>query len=206
MHSNTSNSHKRQRLDPVARKSMIIESCRQLIIDHGFSELSLRKVAKKTGIGLSTLQYHFKSKETLIQALMFETRDSVKKRCLELKTQNVTNPELQMRAISFWLINDLKNKHIAHLFTQLWAHSLMNDFIFKIMDEIYQEYCEFFVDIVTKLQPKISYEQAMERSIKIVAIIEGLTIFIGSKRKKMVRDVHDIENSTVKTILSIALS
>jgi len=196
---------KRQRLDATTRKKMIIKNCRNLIINHGFSGLSLRNVAKVSGIGLSTLQYHFKSKEILIQALMFDTRDLFMKQSLELKAHSSKNPELQIKTISLWLINDLKSKHTAHLFTQLWAHSLMDDSTFKVMEEIYQEYCEFFVDIISKLQPKLTMDQVMERSIKIVALIEGLTIFIGSKRKSFVLDIYDIEKSTVKSILDIAL-
>ncbi|MCF6318889.1 MAG: TetR/AcrR family transcriptional regulator [Proteobacteria bacterium] len=184
---------------------MIIKSCRSLIISQGFPELSLRKVAKKSGIGLSTLQHHFNSKETLVRAVLHDTKDLFKKKCQELKSQNINDPISQIRMVSEWLINDLKNKDTSHLFTQLWAYSFMDDFTLTVMDEIYKEYCDFFLEMITKIHPKINHKQAMVTSIKIVAIIEGLTIFIGSKPKSFLRKEFDIETSTVESILEMVL-
>ena len=197
---------KKLRFRGAVRQLMIIDSCRELIIEQGFSELSLRKVARKAGIGLSSLQYHFRTKEELIQGVVLNTRDIYIQQRLEIKDKNKGDPLSQFTSITLWLVNDLKQKKTAHLFTQLWAQSMIDKFTAEIVEQIYKEYCETYAEMINRLQPKLNYEESMIRSVKIVSLIEGLMLFLGAERCKLLENVKNIENSTVDTAIQIAMS
>ena len=48
------------------RRLEIVQAARDILISEGFHKLTLRNIAKKVGINLSSLQYHFKNRAALI--------------------------------------------------------------------------------------------------------------------------------------------
>ena len=50
-------------------KNKILDAAERLFADHGFSETSLRMITAKADVNLASVNYHFGSKKTLIQAV-----------------------------------------------------------------------------------------------------------------------------------------
>jgi len=50
-------------------KDKILDAAEQLFADHGFSETSLRMITAKANVNLASVNYHYGSKKTLIQAV-----------------------------------------------------------------------------------------------------------------------------------------
>ncbi len=50
-------------------KDKILDAAERLFADHGFSETSLRMITAKADVNLASVNYHFGSKKTLIQAV-----------------------------------------------------------------------------------------------------------------------------------------
>ncbi len=53
----------------TSTKQKILNAAEALFADHGFSETSLRMITTKAGVNLASVNYHFGSKKTLIQAV-----------------------------------------------------------------------------------------------------------------------------------------
>lgn len=53
----------------TSTKQKILDSAEELFADHGFSETSLRMITAKAEVNLASVNYHFGSKKTLIQAV-----------------------------------------------------------------------------------------------------------------------------------------
>ncbi len=53
-------------------KLKILSKARQLFNERGISNISLRDIAKELNISVGNLQYHFKKREDIIEALYFE--------------------------------------------------------------------------------------------------------------------------------------
>ena len=51
-------------------KSVILDTAEQLFSEHGFSEVSLRRIIAVAGVNLASVHYHFGSKEALIEAIL----------------------------------------------------------------------------------------------------------------------------------------
>ena len=56
-------------------KLKIIKQALHLFNNNGTSNVSLRAIAKETGISIGNLQYHFKKREDIIEALYFQLVD-----------------------------------------------------------------------------------------------------------------------------------
>lgn len=53
----------------ISTKEKILNVAEELFADHGFSETSLRMITAKAEVNLASVNYHFGSKKTLIQAV-----------------------------------------------------------------------------------------------------------------------------------------
>lgn len=53
----------------TSTKQKILDAAEELFADHGFSETSLRMITAKAEVNLASVNYHFGSKKTLIQAV-----------------------------------------------------------------------------------------------------------------------------------------
>ena len=56
-------------------RSEILDAALELFADKGFYGVSIRDVARATGVGVSALYHHFPSKEELFEAVVLEVRD-----------------------------------------------------------------------------------------------------------------------------------
>ncbi len=53
----------------ISTKDKILNTAEELFADHGFAETSLRMITAKASVNLASVNYHFGSKKTLIQAV-----------------------------------------------------------------------------------------------------------------------------------------
>lgn len=56
-------------------RSDLLDAALELFADKGFYGVSIRDVARATGVGVSALYHHFPSKEELFEAVVLEVRD-----------------------------------------------------------------------------------------------------------------------------------
>ena len=52
------------------REAQLLEAAKTVLVRDGYQALTLRTVAREAGIGLSTLQYVFRTRADLVQALV----------------------------------------------------------------------------------------------------------------------------------------
>ncbi|MEO6812735.1 MAG: TetR/AcrR family transcriptional regulator [Ginsengibacter sp.] len=50
-------------------KNRILHNAEELFFDHGIANVRLQQIADKTGISVGNLAYHFKNKETIVEAV-----------------------------------------------------------------------------------------------------------------------------------------
>ena len=52
------------------RKQQILQAAVDIIVDEGYGSLSMRALARASGIKLGALQYHFRTSEDMLRALV----------------------------------------------------------------------------------------------------------------------------------------
>jgi AcrR family transcriptional regulator len=60
----------RKRLPPSARREKILKAALRFLATHGYEKFRFRNVAAHANVHFATIQYHFKSKDALLSALI----------------------------------------------------------------------------------------------------------------------------------------
>lgn len=63
------------KLSPQATKSRILDAAEELFISGGFDSLSMRQITSAAGVNLAAVNYHFGSKDALIQSVLARKLD-----------------------------------------------------------------------------------------------------------------------------------
>jgi len=79
-------------------KDIILETALDLFNTQGLSKVTLRTIAKKMGISQGNLNYHFKKREDIIEALYFQLVNNIDKNMADL--QQPKNPFQLLVSIS----------------------------------------------------------------------------------------------------------
>jgi len=68
------------RLSPQDTKSRILDAAEALFVSGGFESLSMRQITSAAGVNLAAVNYHFGSKDALIQAVLSRQLDPLNER------------------------------------------------------------------------------------------------------------------------------
>ncbi len=180
------------------RIKLILEAAEQLLIDSGYHNFSMRKVATKAGVSVGNLQYYFPSKDKLLEALL----DKVIQNYLDAfeKFRGQYAPKEQFIKIIKTVLKDIKTKHTTVFFPELWSMANHEKHISKIMDRMYGKYRALVADVIRDINPNLSECQAQRLSIFISASIEGHTMFIGYK-KTWAKEAENILDISLQSFL-----
>lgn len=174
------------------RIKIILEAAEQLLIDSGYHNFSMRKVATKAGVSVGNLQYYFPSKDKLLEALL----DQVIQNYLDTFEQfrGQYTPQEQFIKIIKAVIKDLNTKHTTVFFPELWSMANHEKYISEIMDNMYGKYRALLAKVIRDINPNLNQCQAQRLSIFMTASLEGHTIFIGHKKpwSKELENITDI--------------
>jgi AcrR family transcriptional regulator len=160
----------------------IILAAEKLLVDEGYHNFSLRKVAASAGLTLGNLQYYFPSKDSLIKAML----DNCIQRYLDmferLRLEAGSDPEEQFVAVISEIFRDLNSKYTTVFFPEVWSLANHDDHATEFMDAMYEKYRLVLVEIIALLNPELSPDQQRRLAIFISSSMEGHTMFIGHKK------------------------
>lgn len=166
------------------RRSEILRSALDLLIDGGFEELALRKVAEAAGIHLKTLQHYFPTKEILIQAVL-EYADAQYDRTYQtFGFESSEYPALHFEKYIRFLIEDTKDRKTAGFFYQLWARANIDPQTNDVMHKMYAHHSRNIERTMVPLCPEMPEEVRYKRAVMIAAMIEGMMLFIGHGKNR----------------------
>ena len=181
----------------------ILDAAKKILIDGGYSRLSLRRVASAAGLELRSLQYYFKTKDKLIQALIQSICDAYLERCRSLINDAKDTPETQFTKCIDYLIVDNMDRASNTVYFELLAMSCHDDNVADPMNRLYLDYRSFISDLILKVRPELSSAAAARRALRIVILLEGLS-FIFSANKFSTVQANDISDSLKVDIFEIA--
>ncbi|TWC77230.1 TetR family transcriptional regulator [Rhizobium sp. SJZ105] len=185
------------------RVTQILESALEVIVDEGFEGMSLRSVARKTGITIGNLQHYYGTHEGLLQAVTryilyhyFVEYD----RLAELYNGNT---EKQFEETIRFLIDDCKTERTNAVFFSLWAMSQRSDFVSEMMDLMYTDHRRSLEKQLIAINPEMSPERVPKIAALIAVQIEGLMLLISAGRPKHA-ELQGIEEECMRQIMRIA--
>ena len=161
-----------------ARKQEILAEAIKIVASEGYAKLTMRSLARASGMKLGALQYHFRTWNDLLNALATHIAVTYRQSFEALKSEAKT-PGLA--DILLFILDDHAGSSLQadHLFPQLWAMAQVEPVMASLLDNIYAEY----VDLLEEQLVKIEHPAPGAEALMLMSLIEGSTLFVGKGRR-----------------------
>ncbi|WP_419689996.1 TetR/AcrR family transcriptional regulator [Burkholderia theae] len=181
----------------------ILSNAIDIFVTDGYGELSMRKVATRSGLSLSNLQHYFPSREDLLATIINVTLNEYSNSYDTLRADTTLTPEARLEALVRLLIEDSKQSKTQGLFVNLFALAQSQEFARKTIEEAYTFQRLMIAEFVTAINPELPPSVLARRAALITAQIEGLIVFI-PQRNRFPSDLRGLEDDAVNAVLALA--
>lgn len=165
------------------KKRQILDIAERLLIEEGSATLSMRSVADRAQMSLGNLQYYFKTRDDLIEAVVEEMSRSYQERIKEVVLSAPTTKDQLFRLAEF-MVEDFRTPAGSTLFWELWALSAHNAAAAEAVNRFHDMERRTIRGLVTALSPHLTKAEASHRATMIASLFEGIGIFIGKGRSQ----------------------
>ena len=162
------------------RKTEILRAAIELIADEGYGSLSMRALARASGIKLGALQYHFRTWDALLVALVAYIESEI------IAAFESGVGELEQADVRD-MVEFMLDEHVGtsdglfsdRLWAQLWAMEQVEPLVSDLLEEVY---AKFHGLLEVRLVKRGAAEPRAE-ALVLLGMIEGESLFAGSGRR-----------------------
>jgi AcrR family transcriptional regulator len=164
--------------DTAAR---IVLAARELLMTEGYAQFSMRNVAARAGLHLANVQYYYKTREDLVEALLDDTGERYRNSYEELRAKAPTDCEARFKAVVEFNLKDIATSETRRYFIQLWA--LLTEIDGRaghLMNDLYAIDIQQLSDCIADLVPDTDAAEVRRRASVLAAMIEGMVVVRGA--------------------------
>lgn len=161
----------------VERAQKIMNAAREIFATEGYAGLSMRSVAARVNVSLSTVQHYYQDKDTLVEAVLLYMIDDYRV-AIEQLNQSMTGKtqiERLMAAMDLFLA-EVRRPDVAGVFMEIWSLANRNPAAAKILDKVRVREQKEFLRLIKGLVPQLSERDYELRAMLMIAQIDGLTV------------------------------
>jgi len=146
----------------------------------------MRALARVVGMKLGSLQYHFRSSDELLKAIVGfvsasydESFGELRKNTKQNPRQNNAHPSLE--EIVAFVMDDKAGANIVSdkLWPQLWAMQQVEPLVSDLVDNIYSTYLK----VLEQALRNVGASAPRAEALLLMSMLEGSTIFLGEGRR-----------------------
>ncbi len=176
------------------RKQQILQVAIEIIAREGYGKLSMRGLARASGMKLGALQYHFRTWKDLLHALAAYIAEEYR-RSFDRLEPGKDSPDLR-ETVQF-IFDDAPGTALQadRLFPQLWAMALVEPVMEELLENIYSGYLgtlEELLVIAGSRAPRVE-------ALALMSLLEGSTLFLGGERR-WAGDANAVRDSVLEFI------
>lgn len=160
------------------RRDEILDTTIAVLANEGYTSVSMRSIADRIGIHLSTLQYYFPTKRDLLNSTIERSIGSMLRLMDEITLSSSSDPKKVLRKALKIHLAACHDRTIARLFVALWAMAGHDEDVSQLLNEVYKRDCERYSTLIKKANPLLSRRTCEHRAVLILAQLEGLVLFI----------------------------
>lgn len=160
------------------RKRQILQSAIEIIASQGYSNLTMRALARASDLKLGALQYHFPTYEDMLQSMVGHISETYVSSFEALRNRKGS---LGVRDIVLFMFDDEAGKPLMgdRLWPQLWAMQQIEPLVSELVDDI-------FAQGIKTLEEELEHagiSAPRAEALCLMSLIEGSTIFVGRGRR-----------------------
>ena len=133
----------------------------------------MRDVAKRVGISLASLQYHYPSKDALIAAFVDKVLGEFRADVAALR--GAPDPAAELRALGTYAVARTLDERTGDIFAMLEARARHDAAAAAALDDFMRFYLDTARDVLMRSHPDVTTDVATRAAVRLVAVIEGLS-------------------------------
>lgn len=157
----------------------ILRAALNLLVEHGYRAMSMRRVAAACDMKLGNLTYYFATKEDLVRELLDAIISSYEIEFDAIVHEGGSSPEDRLTEICVLILEDIGTKKTTRVFPELWALSNHDQFVLGRVQELYARARVVLNNIIAEINPVLPEDERETLALFISASMEGLTVFAG---------------------------
>jgi len=159
------------------RKQQILQAAIEIIASKGYGKLTMRALARASGMKLGALQYHFRTWDDMLRALATYFGDAYRE---SWEALDLNGEEASLQNLVHFILDDPAGSALSgdELFPQLWAMAQVEPAMAEKLDELYAVYLEKLEKRLTTLGSRAPAADALA----IMSLLEGSIVFVGDDR------------------------
>lgn len=162
------------------RKHQILQEAVNILVTRGYAGLTMRAVARESGLKLGALQYHYPTRAALVCALATSIVEQTEANFAAYCQQADTDARGLHAMVDFLLDDPMDSAlDVDALFEQLWAMALVEPIVRAFLDELYTTYLVFIEDRLREL----GVDEPRPDALVIMSMLEGISLFVGRDRR-----------------------
>lgn len=169
-----------QRPRGIARVETILDAALGVLVDEGYASFTLRNIARRARITLSTLQHYYPSKEDLFRAVVDKTITDYDRTLKEKSGATDGTAKARLEVIIDYLLQDLRRPETSGFFLELWSRAFRDPYVNELMLRAYRHHRDMLRIAMAPLNPALPGRVAEQRAVMVAALIEGMQLFIGA--------------------------
>jgi AcrR family transcriptional regulator len=160
----------------ISRKQQIVSEAISIIVNEGYSKMTMRSVARASGIKLGALQYHFPTWKDLLNGISNHISA-----VYEASFSAFSSGQYNIKTLVDFCLEDDAGSHFDsdRLFPQLWAMALVEPIMNELMEQLYEQCLVVFESVLR--EEDIADPRA--EAIVIVGMLDGISILVGNGRR-----------------------
>jgi AcrR family transcriptional regulator len=160
------------------RKQEILVAALEIITDEGYASLSMRALARASGMKLGALQYHFRTWEALLRGLVSYIEEDIRQ---AFEARRLHDEPASVAEIAAFMLDESGNAGVLDekLWPQLWAMEQVEPLVSDLLEEVYAGYLE----ILTRAIEAAGGEAPHAEALCLMSLLEGEALFTSKGRR-----------------------
>lgn len=165
-------------------REAIVSAAADVLVTRGNAGLTLKRVADAAGVSVGNLNYHFRTKENLLEALIERTLSSYSTRFTELLSRDRSVDGNALTDLVRWVMDDSTSREYTLLFRELWAMASQNPAICSAMDKFYDRSIAAAMELLSS-RADIPHNDDLRALVSVACLLsEGASVVYGLRTTK----------------------
>lgn len=161
----------------LQRAEEILLAARDLMIQEGYAGLSMRGIAARINVNLSTVQHYYKSQEVLVEALLSYLINGLQAQIEALiSSMSDKGQQERLEAVLDFLLVECRNPDVIGVYTEAWALAQRLPFATRLMQQVEERERKQFYKLIYGLNPAIDRAEYQRRAALIPILLHGLML------------------------------
>jgi AcrR family transcriptional regulator len=157
----------------------ILKTAVGVLVDHGYEQMTLRRIAQECGMKAGNISYYFKSKAELLAAILEIVGGSYDDAVAQVMGRAGSAPEKRFAELVTFILQDGTTRQTSYIFPELWSLANHDPLVKEHVDRLYMRELVRFAELIGEINPTLSESERDLMSKLIISSIEGIAVFAG---------------------------